>query len=125
MSNYRLIEGAAQLAVSPERRSSTAARDLSVAIIAARFNAPIVDPMLAAALDAWQRHGGDPARVTIVRVPGAFELPLAASKFAETRRYDCLVALGCVIRGDTPHFEYIAGAAASGISQAAYDSGVP
>ena len=125
MSNYRLIEGAAQLAVSPEHRSSSAARDLSVAILAARFNEPIVAPMIQAAVDAWQRHGGDPARVTVVRVPGAFELPLAAKQFAESRRYDCLVALGCVIRGDTSHFEYVAGAAASGISQAAYDTGVP
>jgi 6,7-dimethyl-8-ribityllumazine synthase len=125
MSKYRLIEGAPQLSATSERKTSSVARELSVAILAARFNEFIVDPMVEGALDAWQRHGGDPERVTLVRVPGAFELPLAAKRFAGSKLYDCVVALGCVIRGDTPHFEYVAGAAARGIADAAFETGVP
>ncbi len=125
MSKYRLVEGAPQLAGASERKTSTVARELSVAILAARFNDFIVEPMLAGALEAWERHGGDPERVTLVRVPGAFELPLAAKRFAGSKRFDCLVALGCVIRGDTPHFEFVAGEAARGIAQAAFETGVP
>jgi 6,7-dimethyl-8-ribityllumazine synthase len=125
MSKYRLVEGAPQLSATSERKTSSVARELSVAILAARFNEFIVDPMVAGALDAWDRHGGAPEGVTLVRVPGAFELPLAAKRFAATRRYDCIVALGCVIRGDTPHFEYVAGEAARGIADAAFETGVP
>jgi 6,7-dimethyl-8-ribityllumazine synthase len=125
MSKYRLVEGAAQLAASPDRKTSAVARGLSVAILAARFNEFIVDPMVEGALDAWERHGGDPENVTLVRVPGAFELPLAAKRFAGTKRFDCIVALGCVIRGDTPHFDYVAGEAARGIAAAALETGVP
>lgn len=125
MSQYRLVEGAPQLSATSERKTSQVARELSVAILAARFNEFIVDPMLAGALDAWERHGGAPERVTLVRVPGAFELPLAAKRFALSRKYDCIVALGCVIRGDTPHFEYVAGEAARGIAEAALETGVP
>ena len=125
MSKYRLVEGAPQLSATSERKTSSVARELSVAILAARFNEFIVDPMLEGALDAWDRHGGAPERVTLVRVPGAFELPLAAKRFAASRRYDCIVALGCVIRGDTPHFQYVAGEAARGIADAAFETGVP
>ena len=125
MSKYRLVEGAPQLAAASERKTSTVARELSVAILAARFNDFIVEPMLAGALEAWERHGGAPERVTLVRVPGAFELPLAAKRFAGSKRFDCVVALGCVIRGDTPHFEFVAGEAARGIAQAAFETGVP
>jgi 6,7-dimethyl-8-ribityllumazine synthase len=125
MSNYRLVEGTAKLAAQPDPQHSTVARDLSVAILAARFNAFIVDPMVEGALAAWERHGGDREHVTLVRVPGAFELPLIAKRFASSRRFDCLVALGCVIRGDTPHFDYVAGEAARGIAQAAFETGVP
>ena len=71
------------------------------------------------------QHGGDPAALTVVRVPGAFELPLAARKLAATGRYDAIVALGCVIRGDTAHFDFVAGEAARGIADAARDTGVP
>jgi len=105
--------------------AATLARELSVAIIAARFNDAIVNPMIDGALAAWRRHGGDPQRATLMRVPGAFELPLAAKRFAGSRRFDCVVALGCIIRGDTPHFDVIAAEAARGLSQASLDTGVP
>jgi 6,7-dimethyl-8-ribityllumazine synthase len=125
MTRYRLIDGAPAAAAGAERARSERARGLSVALLCARFNDFIVDEMLTGALGAWERHGGDEARATVARVPGAFELPLAAKRFAGTGRYDLIVALGCVIRGDTPHFEYVAGEAARGIAQAAYDTGIP
>jgi 6,7-dimethyl-8-ribityllumazine synthase len=125
MAQYRLVEGAPALSTGSGQRTSSGARELSVVVLAARFNGFLVDRMLAGALDAWERHGGMPANVTLARVPGAFELPLAAKRFAASGRYDCVVALGCVIRGDTPHFDYVAGEAARGISQAALDTGVP
>jgi 6,7-dimethyl-8-ribityllumazine synthase len=125
MPKYRLVEGAPELSVAAEHRTSSVAREMSVLVLAARFNDFVVDRLLDGALDAWERHGGLPSKVTLARVPGAYELPLAAKRFAASGRYDCVVALGCVIRGDTPHFEYVAGEAARGISQAALDTGVP
>jgi 6,7-dimethyl-8-ribityllumazine synthase len=125
MARYRLVEGSPALAAGAERRTSEGARPLRVAVLAARFNDFIVDRLLEGALDAWDRHGGAAERLTLARVPGAFELPLAAKRFASTGRYDAIVALGCVIRGDTPHFHYVAGEAARGLSQAALDTGVP
>jgi 6,7-dimethyl-8-ribityllumazine synthase len=110
---------------SPEARRSDAARELSVAVIAARFNAAIVQGLLDGAQEAWLRHGGAPGRLTVLRVPGAFELPLAARAFAASGRFDAIVTLGCVIRGDTPHFGFVAGESARGIAQAAYDTGIP
>ena len=124
MPNFRIIDGAQQL----QRRSGqpgTAAQGMRVALVAARFNADIVDAMLIGATAAWQRQGGAPADLTVVRAPGAFELPLLARRLADTGRYDAIVALGCVIRGDTAHFDFVAGEAARGIAQAAWDSGVP
>ena len=125
MTRYRLIEGVPQAAAGAECARSDSARSLSVALLCARFNEFIVNEMLEGALDAWLRHGGDESRATVARVPGAFELPLAAKTFAQSGKYDLVVALGCVIRGDTPHFDYVAGEAARGIAQAAYDTGVP
>lgn len=98
---------------------------LRVAIVAARFNDFIVASLLKGALESWQRHGGDPARLLVARVPGAFELPLAAKRLAASGRYDAVVALGCVIRGDTAHFDYVAGEAAAGLTRAALDTGLP
>src|SRR4051812_33472209 len=120
MTQYRLIEGIPQAQSATERAHSDRARDLSVAVVCTRFNEFIVAELLAGALDAWRRHGGDDDAVTVVRVPGAFELPLAARRLASSGRFDLIVPLGCVIRGDTPHFEYVAGEAARGIAQAAY-----
>lgn len=105
--------------------SSLSAAGLSVAIVAARFNDFIVASLLKGATESWQKHGGDAARLTLARVPGAFELPLAAKQLAASGRYDAVVALGCVIRGDTAHFDYVAGEAAAGLTRAALDTGKP
>jgi 6,7-dimethyl-8-ribityllumazine synthase len=96
-----------------------------VVLIAARFNADIVDQLVAGAAAAWRAHGGDPARLIVERVPGAFELPLAAKMFAASGGVDAVVALGCVIRGDTPHFDYVAGECARGLMDAGLTTGVP
>ncbi|HEX4649780.1 MAG TPA: 6,7-dimethyl-8-ribityllumazine synthase [Steroidobacteraceae bacterium] len=101
------------------------ARGRHIAIIAARFNDFIVASLLKGATDAWLERGGAAADLVVVRVPGAFELPLAARKLAASARYDALVALGCVIRGDTPHFEYVAGECARGLQLASLETGVP
>jgi 6,7-dimethyl-8-ribityllumazine synthase len=96
-----------------------------VVVIAARFNASLVDQLIDGASQAWVAHGGDPARLLIERVPGAFELPLAAKMFAASGAVEAVVALGCVIRGDTPHFEYVAGECARGLQQVMLETGVP
>jgi 6,7-dimethyl-8-ribityllumazine synthase len=96
-----------------------------VAVVVARFNAAITTRLLASALEELDRAGVARDAITIVPVPGAFELPLAAMAFAKTRRYAGVVALGCVIRGETAHFEYVAGEAASGLQLAALETGVP
>jgi len=96
-----------------------------VGIAVASFNGDIPTRLLEGALEALADSGVDRARVDVMQVPGAFELPLAAMALAKTRRYACVVALGCVIRGDTPHFEYIASEAASGLQLAALETGVP
>lgn len=101
------------------------ARGRRVAIAAARFNDLIVASLLKGATAAWTARGGAAADLAVVRVPGAFELPLAAKKLGASGRYDAVVALGCVIRGDTPHFDYVAGECARGISQAGLETGVP
>ncbi|HUL46154.1 MAG TPA: 6,7-dimethyl-8-ribityllumazine synthase [Steroidobacteraceae bacterium] len=101
------------------------ARGHRVAIVAARFNDFIVASLLKGATAAWTERGGAAEDLAVVRVPGAFELPLAAKKLAASGRYDALVALGCVIRGDTPHFEYVAGECARGLQQASLETGVP
>jgi 6,7-dimethyl-8-ribityllumazine synthase len=96
-----------------------------IAIIAARFNDNIVAGLLEGAVEAWRKRGGEDRDLLIVRVPGAFELPLAARRLASSGRYEALVALGCVIRGDTAHFEYVAGECARGLQQTSGDTGVP
>jgi 6,7-dimethyl-8-ribityllumazine synthase len=101
------------------------ARGLRVAVVAARYNEAIVDALLAGATAAWQRCGGDPAALRIERVPGAFELPLAARQFALAGSVDAVVALGCVVRGDTAHFDYVAGGCARGLQRVMLDTGVP
>ncbi|MEX2211294.1 MAG: 6,7-dimethyl-8-ribityllumazine synthase [Gaiellaceae bacterium] len=96
-----------------------------VAIVVARFNGEYTSRMLARALEELAAAGVPESLVTVVPVPGAFELPLGAMALAKTRRYACVVALGCVIRGETRHAEYIAGEAASGLQLAALETGVP
>ena len=101
------------------------ARQRRVVIIAARFNASLVDQLIEGATRAWRDHGGEPSRLLLERVPGAFELPLAAKMFAASGGVDAVIALGCVIRGDTPHFEYVAGECARGLMDAGLATGVP
>ena len=88
------------------------------AVIASRFNEPITSKLLDGALDALKRHGAAPDDIDVVWVPGAWELPLVARRLLATDRYDALVAVGAVVRGDTPHFDYVAGEAARGLAQA-------
>jgi len=101
------------------------ARDLRFAFVAARFNDFVVDPLLRGALDALKRHGATEKQIEIVRVPGAFDIPIVARKLALSRRYDALIALGAVVRGETPHFDYVAGECASGLARIALETGVP
>jgi 6,7-dimethyl-8-ribityllumazine synthase len=96
-----------------------------IVIIAARFNASLVEQLIGGATEAWRDHGGDASRLLLERVPGAFELPLAAKMFAASGGVDAVIALGCVIRGDTPHFEYVAGECARGLMDAGLATGVP
>src|ERR1044071_8030961 len=97
----------------------------AVAVVVARFNGEITGELLARALDELERAGVGREAVTVVPVPGAFELPLAAMALAKTRRYSCIVALGAVVRGETPHFDYVASEAASGLQLAGLETGVP
>lgn len=96
-----------------------------VAIVAARFNGDVTNRLLEAALAELERAGVARDAITVMAVPGAFELPIGAMALAKTRRYSCIVALGCVIRGETAHFDYVAGEAASGLQLASLETGVP
>lgn len=113
MSAPRILEG------------EVAAAGRKVAIVAARFNDFIVASLLKGATNAWLGRGGSGEDLLIARVPGAFELPMAARRLAACGRYDAVIALGCVIRGGTPHFEYVAGECARGLQQAGLETGVP
>ena len=96
-----------------------------VAIVASRFNGDVTNRLLESALGELDRAGVPRGSITVMPVPGAFELPLGAMALAKTRRYSCIVALGCVIRGETAHFDYVAGEAASGLQLAALETGGP
>ncbi|MHB8427730.1 MAG: 6,7-dimethyl-8-ribityllumazine synthase [Acidiferrobacterales bacterium] len=101
------------------------ARGARFGIILGRFNSFIGDRLLEGALDTLVRHGADRAQVEVVRVPGAYEMPLAAKVMAASRKYDALIALGAVIRGATPHFEYVAGESSKGLAQVMMQFDVP
>jgi 6,7-dimethyl-8-ribityllumazine synthase len=101
------------------------ARGLRFGIVASRFNDFIVDRLLDAAVSTLLKHGVAAGDIEVVRVPGAFETPLAIKKLAASRRYQALIALGCVIRGGTPHFEYVAGEASRGVAQVSLDEEIP
>jgi 6,7-dimethyl-8-ribityllumazine synthase len=105
--------------------SEASARGRRVAVVAARFNDLIVSSLLKGARAAWLARGGRVEELRVVRVPGAFELPVVARQLAKSGRYDAIVALGCVIRGDTPHFDYVAGECARGLQLASLETGVP
>jgi 6,7-dimethyl-8-ribityllumazine synthase len=95
------------------------------ALVAARFNAVIVDALVSGAVDGLRRHGVPDDRIDVVRVPGSFEIPLVAQKLGESGRYAAVVCLGAVIKGDTDHYDHVAGATTSGIAQAGLTCGVP
>ena len=96
-----------------------------VAVVAARFNHEIVDELVSGCLGRLEELGIDGSRVDLHRVPGAFELPVAAKMLARTKRYSSIVCLGCIVRGDTPHFDYVAGEAARGIQEVALTEMIP
>lgn len=95
------------------------------ALVVGRFNGFVVESLVDGAVDTLLRHGISKDDITIIRVPGAYEMPLAVKRVAETTQYDAIIALGAVIRGGTPHFEYVAGEAASGLGAVSLDSDVP
>lgn len=95
------------------------------AIVVSRWNQFIVSKLLEGALDALKRHGADDDKITIAYCPGAFEIPLVVDKFAKSNKFDAVIALGAVIRGSTPHFDYIASEVTKGIANTALNSGVP
>ncbi len=99
--------------------------DLRIVLVASRFNESIVERLVQGAVEALASHGADPASLELVRVPGAFDLPPVVRKLAESRNFDAIVALGAVIRGETPHFDYVAGECAAGLARIAYETGVP
>jgi 6,7-dimethyl-8-ribityllumazine synthase len=98
---------------------------LRFAVVVSRFNEFITGKLLAGAQDAIRRHGGDEALVDVAWVPGAFEIPLAAQKLATGGRYDAVICLGAVIRGATPHFDFVAAEASKGVAHAMMDTGTP
>ncbi len=101
------------------------ARDVRIVILAARFNELVVRNLVDGAVDALKRHGAGETDIHIVRVPGAFELPLAAQRLAKLRRYDGIAALGAVIRGQTPHFDFVCGECAAGLNRVSLEYGIP
>ncbi|MDR2588507.1 MAG: 6,7-dimethyl-8-ribityllumazine synthase [Spirochaetales bacterium] len=101
------------------------AKDKRFAIVVSRFNDFITSRLLDGALDCFTRHGGDVKSITVIRVPGSFEIPLTAARLAKTGGYDAVICLGAIIRGATPHFDYVAAEAAKGVAQAGLASGLP
>lgn len=101
------------------------ASGLRFGIVVSRFNSFITDRLLTAALDALERSGAASENVDVVRVPGAFELPLAAKKLAATGRYDSLIAIGCILRGETAHYDYVCSETSRGLQLAQMDTGLP
>lgn len=95
------------------------------AIVVGRWNSFVVESLVDGALDTLRRHGVADDRITVVRAPGAFEIPLVCQKVAQQKQYDAIIALGAVIRGGTPHFEYVAGECTKGLTQVMMDSGIP
>lgn len=101
------------------------AKDLKIGVVIGRFNEFISSKLLGGAIDAFIRHGGNEADIEATWVPGAFEIPLLAKKIAESKKYDAVICLGAVIRGATPHFDYVASEVSKGIAKVSLDSGIP
>jgi 6,7-dimethyl-8-ribityllumazine synthase len=108
-----------------EIRGTYEAAGMRFGVVVSRFNSFITERLLAGAMDALEKGGASAERTDLVRVPGAFEIALAAKKMAQARHYDAIIAIGCVLRGETPHFEYVATEVARGIQLAQMDTGVP
>ena len=113
MSNITTIEG------------DFSATTANFALVVSRFNSFIVDSLQQGAIDTLQRHGVPESGITVVKVPGAFEMPMVTKRLAESGKYDAVIALGAVIRGGTPHFDYVAGECAKGIGQVGLNSDLP
>lgn len=101
------------------------AAGLKVGIVVSRFNSLLTAKLLDGALDCLKRHGADETKIGVAWVPGSFEIPYAASKMASSKKYDAVICLGAVIKGDTPHFDFIASEATKGIAKTAMESGIP
>jgi 6,7-dimethyl-8-ribityllumazine synthase len=108
-----------------EIRGSYDASGMRFGLLVSRFNSFITERLLAGALDALEKGGASASQTDLVRVPGSFEIPLAAKKMAQTRRYDAIIAIGCVLRGETSHYDYVASEVARGVQLAQMDTGVP
>ena len=100
-------------------------RDARIALLVSRFNSFVVESLLTGAIDTLKRHGTDERDLQVVRVPGAYEMPIAAQRLAASKRFDAIIALGAVIRGGTPHFEYVAGECTKGLSQVSLQHDIP
>lgn len=111
--------------MTPVLEGDTDGHGMSLAVVVSRFNQALTEKLLAGAQEALAECGVDADSVDVVWVPGSFELPLAAKRLAESGRYDAVACLGCVLRGETPHFDYVAGQAAGGIGRVGLDTGVP
>jgi 6,7-dimethyl-8-ribityllumazine synthase len=111
--------------VSTTYEGKLLAEGLRFGIVASRFNELIVRRLVSGAIDALQRHGATEEMIELAWVPGAFELPIAAQRMAQSERYDAILCLGAVIRGATPHFEYVAAEAAKGIAKVGLDAAMP
>lgn len=113
MANVKTIEGSLVL------------DGTKIGIVVSRFNSFVVESMLEGALDTLRRHGAEDKHIEVLRVPGAFEIPLAAQRMAASKRYDAIIAIGAVIRGGTPHFDYVAGECVKGLAQVSLGHDVP
>lgn len=113
MASYGIIEGKLD------------AKGLKTAIVASRFNDFVTTKLIEGAVDCLSRHGAAEKEITVIRVPGSFELPLAAKKAASSGKFDAVICLGALIRGQTPHFDYIAAEVTKGVAQVSLDTGVP
>jgi len=113
MSDITMIEGELQY------------KEGNFAILSARFNSFIVDSLESGAIDALKRHGVPESNITVAKVPGAYEMPLAIQQMAQSGKYDAIIGLGAVIRGSTPHFDFVAGEASKGMANVSLDHNVP
>lgn len=113
MSEIKVIEG------------DMLVRDARFALVVSRFNSFVVDSLLSGAVDTLRRHGANDADIHVVKVPGAFEMPLVAARLAGSKNYDAIIAIGAVIRGGTPHFEYVAGGCTKGLAAVSMQHDIP